>query len=283
MKRIAILLSLLAIIGMIAFQSCDSSKSTIVIGNEAWTLNRGLTYLTKAVLEEKGFEVKVKNDRIENIFKQMSTGAIDLYMDAWEDAHYVYIYEREGLEDLGEIYRGCKMGVAVPSYFDIDSVSQMKADSSIYGNIFYGVKRDAGVMISAITAFRNYGMNPKIVEMEEDELLERIQMMVDQEKTFVTAAWKPHWKIDYFDLQFLEDTSASFGETDEIHAYGRPDFQSDNPEVSEIVRRIEFSDDQMSSLLLEMKDAKDEKGYEEAVAKWMEDNRGAVNKWLGNK
>jgi|TARA_B110000967_G_C18812173_1_gene524219 glycine betaine/proline transport system substrate-binding protein len=280
MKRIAPLLPILSLVGLLFFQSCEEPRKSIIIGNEAWTLNRGLTYVTKAVLEEKGFKVVIKDERIENIFKQMSAGSIDLYMDAWEDAHYVYIYERQGLEDLGEIYAGCKMGVAVPRYFELDSVSQMKADSSIYGNVFYGVKREAGVMISAITAFRNYEMHPKIMELEEDELLERAQMMVDKEENFVMAAWSPHWMVNHFDLKFLEDTSAYFGETDEIHAYGRSKFEADNPKVAEIIKRISFSEGQMSSLLLEMKDTKNEEEYKKATSKWIADNRGVVNKWL---
>jgi glycine betaine/proline transport system substrate-binding protein len=175
------------------------------------------------------------------------------------------------------------MGVAVPTYFEIDSVSQMKADSSIYGNVFYGVKKGSGVMISAITAFKNYNMNPEIMELEEDELLARVQMMVDKNENFVMSAWKPHWMMKNFDLKFLEDTSASFGETDEIHKYGRPNFEQDYPKASEIIKRIKFSDDQMSSLQLAMKATKNEDDYKAAAAKWIADNRGIVNSWLGKQ
>lgn len=281
MKQIASLLALLSLLSLMIFQSCDSPEKAIVIGNESWTLNRGLTYVTKAVLEEKGFKVKVKNERIEGIFKQMSEGTVDLYMDAWEDAHYVYIYEKPGLEDLGELYTGCKMGVAAPRYFDIDSVAQLKADSSIYGNVFYGVKKGAGVMISSITAFKNYNMKPEIMQLEEDELMSRVQMMIDKHENFVMAAWKPHWMMDHFDLKFLADTSASFGETDEIHKYSRASFEAENPKAAEIIKRIKFSDEQMSSLLMEMKSTKNEEEYEKAATKWIADNRGVVNSWLG--
>jgi len=281
MKRITFFLTIAAFVSLLIFQSCETKNKAIVIGNESWTLNRSLTYVTMAVLEEKGFKVKVKNERIEGIFKQMAEGTVDLYMDAWEDAHYVYIYEKPGLVDLGELYAGCKMGVAVPSYFDLDSVAQMKADSSIYGNVFYGVKKDAGVMISAITAFKNYGMNPEIMELEEDQLMDRVQMMVDKNENFVMSAWTPHWMMENFDLKFLADTSASFGETDEIHKYSRPNFEDENPRVAEIIKRIKFSDDQMSSLQMEMMSTKNEEEYKAAAAKWIADNRGVVNSWLG--
>ena len=42
-----------------------------------------LTYLTKAVLEEKGYTVEVKNKKIENILADMDQGRIDLLMDVW--------------------------------------------------------------------------------------------------------------------------------------------------------------------------------------------------------
>lgn len=264
----------------ISLQSCDTPTKTIVIGNEAWDVNRSLTYLTKAVLEEKGFEVKVKNQDIEKIFSDLNNGSIDLYMDAWENAHYVYIYEHPGLEDLDEIYTGCQMGIAAPSYFDVDSISQLKADSSLYDDIFYGLNRNAGVMISATAAFKNYNMEPKIVEMEEDELMNQLQILFDKQENFIVGAWKPHWKIKHFDLKFLVDTTASFGDGEDIHAYGKPGFRIENPEAAEIVSRMFLTDDQLTELLTLIKKGDNEEDYQKAASKWVENNRSAVDSWL---
>ncbi|MGB0403227.1 MAG: glycine betaine ABC transporter substrate-binding protein [Salibacteraceae bacterium] len=264
----------------ITLQSCETATKSIVIGNESWDVNRSLTYLTKAVLEKKGFDVKIKNQGIEKIFSDLNNGSIDLYMDAWENAHYVYIYEHPGLEDLDEIYTGCQMGVAVPSYFDVDSLSHLKADSSAYDNIFYGLKRNAGVMISATAAFKNYNMKPKVVAMEEDELMNQLQIMYDKEENFIVSAWKPHWKIKHFDLKFLTDTSNSFGESEDIHVYGKPGFKSENPEVAEIVSRMFLTDDQLTELLLLVKEEDNEEGYQKAASVWIENNRSAVDSWI---
>ena len=280
MKRISfwVLFPVMAI--TLILSSCQQESNKIVLGNEAWTVNRTLTYLTKAILEEKGYEVEIKNQNIDKIFDDLSKGSIDLYMDAWENAHYVYIYEHPKLEDLDIIYEDCKMGIAVPSYFAVDSISELKADSSLYNNQFYGLNRNAGVMISSITAFKNYGMDPQVFEMEEDELMRQIQIMFDKKENFVVSAWKPHWKIKHFDLKFLADTSHSFGEEEDIHVYGRPGFSKSNPEVAQIASNMFLTDGQLNDLLERMKTASNEAEYEAAVKSWIAENRSVVDAWL---
>lgn len=281
MKNIFNRLALLGVVLTVLLGACTNNTSKVVIGNvEDWTVNNSLTYLTKAVLEEKGIKVEVNNQKIESIFRQMEEQKIDLYMDAWEDAHYVYIYEHEGLEDLDEVYTGCKMGIAVPSYFEVDSLSQLKNDSTLHNDMFYGVEKDAGVMISAVTAFKNYKMDPQIINMEEDKFLKQLELMVSKKENFAAAAWKPHWKNAAFDLKFIADTSASFGASDEIHAYSRPNFKSDNPKVAAIISKIFLTDTQMTSLLLKVKDATNAQEYQHAVSAWITENRAAVDAWL---
>jgi glycine betaine/proline transport system substrate-binding protein len=282
MKKMSWLIGTVSMCCLLLFASCESKQKEVTIGNvKDWTLNNTLTYLTKTVLEEAGYKVKVKDERIENIFRLMAEGKIDLYMDAWEDAHYVYIYEHQGLQDLDEIYKGCKMGIAVPRYFDVDSIGDLKRDSTLYKDQFYGVEKDAGVMIGAITAFKNYGMEPQIISMDEDDFLNQLELMYTKKDTFVTAAWKPHWMIAAFDLKFLTDTSNSFGETDEIHAYGRPDFREDNAEAAQIVSRMYLNDAELNELLTAMRGKKTQEEREEVIKTWKTKHVELVNGWLG--
>lgn len=91
------------------FSCGNQSKKEITLGNENWVSSMSLTYLTKAVLEEKGIKVNIKNKRIENILADMDQGRIDLFMDVWYEGHSVYLYEFPNLEDLGTIYKNCEI------------------------------------------------------------------------------------------------------------------------------------------------------------------------------
>ncbi len=147
----------LSLVLLMLVSSCsENAKNKVVLGNENWVSSMCLTYLTKAVLEENGTKVEVKNKRIENILADMDKGNIDVFMDVWYEGHSVYLYEFPNLEDMGTIYEHCEIGLAVPSYFGIDSVSQLSARAAEYDGTIYGIREDAGVMIATASVLRSY-------------------------------------------------------------------------------------------------------------------------------
>lgn len=258
----------------------DEPNETIKIGNEQWAVSRSLNYLGKVLLEQNGFPTEIVDNDIENIYRDLNKGKIDLFLDTWLEGHDVYLYEYNEVEDLGAVYKGCRLGMAVPSYFDVDSIVDLKRDSSIYGNIFYGVKKDAGVMISSITAMKQHGMNPEIINMTEDQLVKQIKLMTDQKQNFVTGAWKPHWKIKQFGLKFLADTSHSFIEGDEIHKFAKAGFREEYPKAAAILSNITFTDDEFSDYLLVLKNATEPADIEARVKSWLKAHPEKVTAWV---
>ncbi|UTW64255.1 hypothetical protein KFE98_08990 [bacterium SCSIO 12741] len=280
-KAIYLAISLSVLISLI--WGCSSPKpSAIVLGNEQWAVSRALAYMTKAVLEEKGFNVEIKDEGIQNIYRGVNQSKIDVFMDAWQSGHDVYLFENNQMEDLGPVFQGCRFGLAVPNYYPIDSISHLLADSSVFGNVMYGVKKDAGVMIASQTALNGYGLDPRIVEMEEDELMKQLQLMIDQKQNFVTAAWTPHWKMKFYDLKFLTDTTHVFDETDQIHAVARPGFEKDQPRAAEIIRNISLTDEQITELLILTKDASTPEDLGRITRGWVKDNQDLVKSWTAN-
>ncbi|MDB9724744.1 hypothetical protein OAA90_00010 [Salibacteraceae bacterium] len=267
---------------LFSIYSCsgDGASKTIKIGNEQWAVSRSLNYLGKIILEENGIPAEIVNIDIENIYRDLNKGKIDLFLDTWIAGHDVYLYEYNDVEDLGAVYKGCRLGMAVPSYFDIDSIVDLKRDSSIYGNVFYGISKDAGVMISSITALKQYEMNPRIVSMEEDKLVKQLELMTNQKQNFVTGAWKPHWKIKQYDLKFLADTSNSFIENDEIHKYAKAGFKKAYPKAAKILSNIFFTDDEFSDYLLVLKDATEPADIESKIRAWMKAHPEKVAAWV---
>lgn len=281
MKTTFLFKSCLLALSIILAVSCgEAPKKKITIGNEDWAVNRALTYLAKNVLEEKGYEVEIKHQDIEQIYRDLGHGHLDLYMDAWLQGHDVYLFEYPDLVDIGKIYHGCKFGLAVPSYYNVDSIYQLKRDSSEYGNAVFGVLKDAGVMIASVQALKAHNLNPQIINMEEDQFVNKLQMMIDKKENFVTAAWKPHWKVKHFDLKFLYDTTTTYGNADEIHAIARVGFDKDYPEVVNMLSKIYFNDDMFSDYLLMMKDAKDDESRNKVAQQFIADNRELVNIWI---
>ncbi len=278
-KALRVFLLTLSVISIV---SCSEKKADekITLGNENWAVSRALNYLGKVVLEQNGIPAEVVNSDIENIYEDLGEGKIDLFLDTWVEGHSVYLYEFKEVEDLGAIYKGCRLGIAVPDYFDVDSISQLKEDSSTYGNVFYGIEKDGGVMISSKTAMKQYGMNPEVVNMSEDELVKQLQLMVSKKQNFVTGAWHPHGKMQELNLKFLVDTTNSFIQNDEIHKYARPGFKMDYPKAAEILSKITFSEDEMTNYLLALKGAKNEEDIVPRIKEWIKENPEVSKGWI---
>jgi glycine betaine/proline transport system substrate-binding protein len=124
-------------------------------------------------------------------------------------------------------------------------------------------------------------MDPQIISMEEDKFLNQMEMMYTKKDTFVTAAWCPHWMIGAYDLNFLVDTSFSFGESDEIHAYGYPEIKNENADLAQLVSRMFLNDEHMNELLDKMKGKSSPEEYEQVAKSWIAENRELVDGWLG--
>ncbi len=279
-KKALHILTILAISSTIFSCSEEKAKGPIKLGNEEWAVSRSMNYLGKIVLEKNGFPAEIINEHIESIYGDLNTGKIDLFLDTWVEGHGVYVYELHDVEDLGTVYEGCQLGMAVPSYFEVDSISDLLKDSSSYGNVLYGVNKDAGVMIGAKTAMKQYGLKPQVISMTEDELVNQLQLMIDKNQNFVTAAWKPHWKIHEYGLKFLVDTTHSFIEGDEIRKYARPGFEKSYPEAAKILKKIVFSDDEMSEYLLALKGATEPEDIEARIIDWIENHPEKSKEWL---
>lgn len=281
MKAKGLSFLLISLVLISVFSCADSKKQgKIKLGNEEWAVSRSLNYLGKVILEKNGFEAEIVDTDIESIYGGLNSGKIDLFLDTWVEGHGVYLYEFKDVEDLGAIYKGCKLGIAVPSYFDVDSISDLLRDSSSYGNMFYGEEKDAGVMISSMTAMKQYGLNPEIVHMSEDQLINQMRLMIDNKQNFVTGAWKPHWKIEEFDLKFLVDTTHSFIENDEIHKYARAGFKKDYPEAARVLSKITFTEEEMATYLLHLKGATEAADLEARINQWLSENPEKSKNWI---
>ncbi len=257
-----------------------SSGNKIIIANENWATSNVLTYLTKSILEEAGYEVQVKNYSIEKIFVEMKQGDVDLFMDVWYDAHSIYLYEFGGVEDFGPVYEGCQLGWAVPSYSKFVNIGDLAKDPEAFQRTVFGIRKDAGVMLAtkAVIQENNWGFEVK--NLETQELSKQLQASVSQNKEFVTSAWTPDWKNTEYKLRFLVDTSGLFGKKDEIRKMGREGFAAAFPEAHRIIEAIYMEDEQFSAFLNLMRDIRKPEKVEKIAQEWIKNNRSTVDVWI---
>ncbi|MCT2534884.1 glycine/betaine ABC transporter [Aquibacillus koreensis] len=93
-----------------------------------WDAEAFTTNVTKLVLEQQGFDVTLTPVDPSIMFEAIASGDSDATLSPWMPATHGAYYEKyEGqFEDLGANVEGARIGLAVPSYMEIDSIEDLE-------------------------------------------------------------------------------------------------------------------------------------------------------------
>ncbi|WP_066174278.1 glycine betaine ABC transporter substrate-binding protein [Bacillus marinisedimentorum] len=96
----------------------------------AWDSEIASTNLIATVLEDMGFKVDMTQVEAAPMWAAVANGDADAIVAAWlPGTHAAYMEDYEAdVEDLGPNLEGAKVGLVVPSYMEIDSIEDLKAE-----------------------------------------------------------------------------------------------------------------------------------------------------------
>jgi len=265
----------------------SADKGTITIGWIPWDEDVAATYLWKSILEEEGYTVELTQLDVAPVFSGLSTGDLDLFLDAWlPTTHSDYWAEYgDGLEDIKVWYDNGLLTWAVPEYVDATSIEDLVGMADTFDGQIIGIEPGSGLMrVSREDVQPGYGLDEyEIVEGSTPAMLAELERATDAEEPIVVTLWRPHWAYSVFPIRDLEDPEGLLGEAEEIHAVGRDGFSDDFPEVAEWIGNFEMDDGSLASLENLVINEYGAGSEEEAVEEWLSDsaNQALVDGWLG--
>ncbi|MGE7094462.1 glycine betaine ABC transporter substrate-binding protein [Lysinibacillus sp. NPDC048646] len=106
-------------------------------------------------------------------------------------------------------------------------------------------------------------------------MLVSLKQAIDNEEPIIITGWKPHWKFSAYDLKILEDPKGTLGGTENINTLVRKDLEKDLPDVYTVLDRFYWEPEDMEQVMYDAQDV----DFEDAAAKWIEDNQDKVNEW----
>ncbi|WP_204032633.1 glycine betaine ABC transporter substrate-binding protein [Micromonospora qiuiae] len=253
----------------------DSKK--ISIGYMAWDEAIATSYLWKNLLEEKGYQVELKNVEAGVVYQGLSTGDIDLFLDSWLPQTHADYMERYGdkIEKIGVWYDNASLSIAVPDYVTgIDSLEDLAANAGTFNGEIIGIEAGAG--LTAATQDKvipEYGLTGKLklTTSSTPAMLAALDGAIKDKKPIVVTLWHPHWAYANYQLKDLADPKGTLGGAEEINSLGRKGFGADFPEVTEMLKKFKMDDQQLGSLEdLMFNVHKDNE--EKAVEEWLKAN-----------
>ncbi|HLS89076.1 MAG TPA: glycine betaine ABC transporter substrate-binding protein [Sphingobacteriaceae bacterium] len=261
----------------------DPSGEQLTIGYVTWAEDIAVTYLWKALLEEQGYEVEAMEMGAGPLFGGLAQGSIDLFLDAWlPNTHSEYM-ERYGdqLESLGIWYDTADLGLAVPDYVEIESLSELAAAGDVFGRQIVGIDAGAGLMrITQEEAMPGYGLDDwQLIEGSETTMLAALDKAVENEEPVVVTLWRPHWAFAQYPIRYLDDPENLMNPSgqEELHILATAGFSERHPDVARWLGNFSLDDDTLGSLEVAVLEADD---YEEAAREWLEDHRHLVEPWF---
>jgi len=278
-KTLFVMLSLLLILTVIPAYATKKVKLAYV----EWSCATASTYVVKAVLQEKmGYRVNEMAVSAAAMWQATASGDVDGFVTAWlPNTHKTYLDAVKGkVEVAGTLFSGAKIGLVVPKYVTINSITELNANADKFKGKIIGIDPGAGLMSSTEKVIKSYGLNKfRLMEGSGAIMTASLANAYKRKEWIVVTGWSPHWKFARWQLKYLDDPKKIYGDAEVINAIVRKDLKKDKPEVYAFFTRFKWPENGLQTVM--GWNALDGADPYENAKRYIKENPAVVNEWLG--
>jgi glycine betaine/proline transport system substrate-binding protein len=277
MKKIWKAICAIAVAGMMCMP-VHAEEKTITMGTLSWEDLTPITGITKKVLEDSGYTVKVIEFSEWGIaYAALSKGDIQIIASQTDyAAHDYWNKNKNRLEKLSPVSFGLYQGFAVPKYVDIDSIDQLNDNADKLGGKIIGIEPGSGLMNDATNAVSGYGLKLKLLEGSTAAMTAALKSAVDRKEPVVVTIWEPSWMMQKFDLKFLKDPKGIFPPPQAYYWIGHKGFAAEYPHAREVIASVYVPLIDITAINSEVKDGKT---MDQAIQGWTTKNAELLKRW----
>ncbi|MNE24155.1 Glycine betaine/carnitine transport binding protein GbuC precursor [compost metagenome] len=252
------------------------------MGTMAWEDMSPMALITKKVLEDQGYTVKLTEFSEWGIaYAALGKGDIQLLVsqvnylaqDYWNKS-------KNRLERISPVSDGLYQGIAVPKYVTIDSIDQLNDNADKFGGKIIGIEPGAGLMRSASEAVKNYNLKLQLVEGSSAAMTAALKSAVDRKEWIAVTLWDPSWMSMKFDVKYLKDPKGVFQPSQTYYWIAQKGFSEKYPQAREVVASIFIPITDIRAINGEINEGK---SVDEAVKSWIAKNSDLIGRWENNK
>lgn len=277
MKTILRALCAAAMAGMAAF-SAHAEEKSITMGTMSWEDLTPITGITKKVLEDQGYTVKVVSFSEWGIaYAALSKGDIQIMASQTDYVAQDYWDKNKNrLEKLSPVSHGLFQGVAVPKYVTINSMDELNANADKFGGKIVGIEPGSGLMRDTSNAVKDYDLKLQLVEGSTAAMTAALKSATDRKEWIAVTIWEPSWMMQKYDVKFLTDPKKVFPPPQSYYWIAKKGFAEENPRAREVIASVYVPLADITSINSAVNDGKT---MDEAVAAWIESNADLIKRW----
>jgi len=259
-----------------------ADKPTIKIGYvQAWPSSDITTHLAAAAIKAHlGNPVDMVASSAGPMWEAVASGHSDAMLTAWLPSTQKNYYEKlwSKVIVMGPNVTGTKLGIAVPSYVPVDTIAELKQYASKFNDRIVGVGAGAGININTEKAIKAYDLSGFSLQSSSTAAMTaQLQRAIKNKQWIAVTAWTPMWMWAKFDIKYLKDPKHIYGKGGYIATVVNPALAQKSPAVYAFLNRFAISRDQLSAMMLEMKNGTP---IDQVVQNWMKAHPKIVDGWF---
>lgn len=216
----------------------EKYKYVKIAYNEYLESNFQLEVLKEMIKQKLGLAAEGILVNNQEIFRMVTEGKADFstapMLPSCEGLEIEY---RGRLENLGSNLDGCKLGLIVPSYVEINSISEMKGSAPRFKNKIYSLQRRTNLGRMAGEALESYEIYGYTIEYDEENImLEALHKAIAKKEWIIITGWQPHYMFSVYDLKYLQDPKKVFGSEDHCATLVKQGLKEENMELYQLIK-----------------------------------------------
>ncbi|WLP56257.1 glycine betaine ABC transporter substrate-binding protein [Agrobacterium fabrum] len=277
MKTIWKVLCAAAMVGMTVF-SAKAEEKTITVGTMSWEDLTPITGITKKVLEDSGYTVKVVSFSEWGIaYAALSKGDIQLLASQTDYvAQDYWDKNKRRLEKISPVSHGLYQAIAVPKYVTIDSMDQLNDNADKFGGKIIGIEPGSGLMRDAGKAAKDYGLKLQLVEGSTAAMTAALKSAIDRKEWVAVTVWEPSWMMQRYDVKFLKDPKGVFPPPQSYYWIGQKGFSAEYPHAREVIASVYVPLADITAINGAVNDGKT---MDQAVKEWTDGHADLLKRW----
>ena len=124
-----------------------------------------------------------------------------------------------------------------------------------------------------------YNLNYDLVRSSTPAMLTELKRAIDDKKSIVVTAWKPHPMFLDYPIRYLEDPKGLMGGEETISTITREGLKEDLPDAFALLDAVTLHEEQLLTLEVAIREG-GQASPEKGVKAWLKNNRSVVQPWI---
>ena len=276
-----------ALIGGGGGEGSGGTESVTLI-QQPWVDLQVENEISKQILEDLGYSVRVNEVSVELGAQAISTGDADAYLGNWwpsQEPTFGSLIDGGDVVVDSTLLKGTEYAPAVPGdtaqELGISSLADLDKHADAFGRRIYGIEPGSpgNETIQKAIDEDAYGLGDwELVASGTPAMLTQVERSQSSGQPIVFLGWSPHWMTVEFKATFLEDPEGVWGGAGEIRTVSRQGWAQDNPNIAAFLKNLTFTTDEAGQFYFDHD--REDKSLSEIAAAWIKANPDKVGQFV---